>query len=232
MPSPVVPSEFCALTPTPGTDPCEAVKRLFFEQPALLCSLLEYMFDEDGNPTDEFLRDTNPVPVGTVLMHSGLTPPAGFLLCNGQQVSRTTYADLFAVIGTLYGEGDGATTFAVPDLRQKFVAGHDPADVDFAVGFDGGDTDVTLVAANIPPHVHTSSLALNAQTLIHNGAFGIGYNTSFSSQNDHIGDGDNTVGYGVLESIFAELDEINGTQTPTPIEVMPPYMALQMVIKY
>lgn len=54
--------------------------------------------------------------------------PEGFLLCDGQAVSRTTYADLFAVIGTTFGEGDGSTTFNLPDLRSRFVKGKEDSE--------------------------------------------------------------------------------------------------------
>lgn len=64
-----------------------------------------------------------PVPLGTVLMHAGLTAPPGFLLCQGQAVSRTTYAKLFAVIGTYFGVGDGSTTFNLPNLINRFPFG-------------------------------------------------------------------------------------------------------------
>lgn len=63
--------------------------------------------------------------VGTVLDFAGATPPEGFLLCYGQEVSRETYAALFGVIGVTYGEGDGSTTFNLPDLRGRVVAGKD-----------------------------------------------------------------------------------------------------------
>lgn len=57
---------------------------------------------------------TNIIPVGTILPYAGATAPEGYLLCNGQAVSRTTYSALFTVIGTTYGEGDGNTTFNLP----------------------------------------------------------------------------------------------------------------------
>jgi microcystin-dependent protein len=64
------------------------------------------------------------MPVGSVITYGGSTAPTGWLLCNGAAVSRTiTYADLFAVIGTTFGEGDGSTTFNVPDLGGIFVRG-------------------------------------------------------------------------------------------------------------
>lgn len=63
------------------------------------------------------------VPVGIVLWSAGSATPAGYLLCNGAAISRTTYADLFAVIGTTYGAGDDSTTFNLPDLIDKFPQG-------------------------------------------------------------------------------------------------------------
>lgn len=62
------------------------------------------------------------VPAGTVLDFAGSTP-SGYLECDGSAVSRTTYADLFAAIGTTYGVGDGSTTFNVPDLRGRATIG-------------------------------------------------------------------------------------------------------------
>jgi microcystin-dependent protein len=65
------------------------------------------------------------MPSGAVLAFAGATPPPGFLLCDGAEVSRETYKALFDVIGTAYGEGDGSTTFKLPDLRGEFVRGLD-----------------------------------------------------------------------------------------------------------
>lgn len=65
------------------------------------------------------------VPIGTVLDFAGATLPSGYLWCAGQNVSRTTYASLFAAIGTTHGPGDGSTTFGVPDLRGRATFGKD-----------------------------------------------------------------------------------------------------------
>ena len=62
-------------------------------------------------------------PVGTINAYGGATAPDGWLLCQGQAVSRTDYANLFAVIGTSFGSGDGSTTFNIPDLRGEFLRG-------------------------------------------------------------------------------------------------------------
>ena len=58
------------------------------------------------------------LPIGSMLPYGNVNPPAGWLVCDGSAVSRTTYADLFSVIGTNYGEGDGTTTF---NLDRKSV---------------------------------------------------------------------------------------------------------------
>ena len=61
--------------------------------------------------------------IGSIIPYGGTTTPSGWLLCQGQAVSRTTYADLFTAIGTAFGEGDGSTTFNVPDLRETVPVG-------------------------------------------------------------------------------------------------------------
>lgn len=63
------------------------------------------------------------LPAGAVFAFAGNSDPAGALLCNGAAVSRTTYARLFAAIGTTYGAGNGSTTFNLPDLRGRFIEG-------------------------------------------------------------------------------------------------------------
>lgn len=65
------------------------------------------------------------LPVGTIIDYAGASAPDGYLLCFGQAVSRVTYAKLFAVIGTTFGTGNGSTTFNLPDLRGRVIAGKD-----------------------------------------------------------------------------------------------------------
>lgn len=78
--------------------------------------------NDDSIPTTRWVR-ANTVPPGTILPFAGTTVPTGFLLCNGALVSRTTYATLFAAIGTKWGAGDGKTTFKLPDLRKRHLEG-------------------------------------------------------------------------------------------------------------
>ena len=63
------------------------------------------------------------VPAGTLLPFAGTTVPDGYLLCNGANVSRADYANLFAAIGTKWGEGDGSTTFTLPNFNDRFIEG-------------------------------------------------------------------------------------------------------------
>lgn len=99
------------------------------------------------------------------------TPPDGALLCNGAAVSRTTYAALFAVIGTTWGAGDGATTFNLPDLRGYFPRGYDAGrGVDSGRVFASTQADANLAHTHSltdpghthgnsdPGHTHTSSI--------------------------------------------------------------------------
>lgn len=65
------------------------------------------------------------VPPGSVVAFAGPNPPAGWLLCDGGAVSRTTYASLFAAIGTVHGSGDSVSTFNLPDYRGRFLRGQD-----------------------------------------------------------------------------------------------------------
>lgn len=66
-------------------------------------------------------------PVGMVSPFAGTSAPTGWLLCNGATVSRTTYAALYAVVGDAFGNGNGSTTFHLPDLRGRFIRGVDGA---------------------------------------------------------------------------------------------------------
>lgn len=81
-------------------------------------ALLEKLLAENGGG-----GITGGNPVGTVIAFSGLIPPDGYLLCDGAEVKREEYADLFSVIGEIYGSGDGSTTFNLPNLTDKFVQG-------------------------------------------------------------------------------------------------------------
>ncbi len=115
-------------------------------------------------------------PAGVVLPFAGSTAPTGWLLCFGQTVSRTTFASLFAALGTTYGAGNGTTTFALPDLRGRVAAGEDDMGGTAAsrlttagsgvnglvLGATGGAQTHTLTTAQLPAHAHSYIGGANA----------------------------------------------------------------------
>ena len=96
-------------------------------------------------------QHTNPPLPGVIYPYSGANIPDGFLLCDGAAYSRTEYAELFAAIGTMYGSGDGSTTFNVPDLVERVPAG---AGDNHAAGEMAGEETHTLTVAEMPSHRH------------------------------------------------------------------------------
>jgi microcystin-dependent protein len=103
----------------------------------------------NGSGSDPSYQASTSVPAGTIIHVAMNTAPTGYLKANGATVSRTTYANLFAAIGTTFGNGDGSTTFGLPDLRGEWVRGW--AD-DRAV--DTGRTFGSTQAEMIGPHGH------------------------------------------------------------------------------
>lgn len=87
-------------------------------------------------------------PAGAVIAFAGASAPAGWLICDGTAVSRTTYAALFAVVGVSHGGGDGATTFNLPDYRGRFLRGVDNPGT--AAGAAGNDPDAATRTAPQP----------------------------------------------------------------------------------
>lgn len=116
------------------------------------------------------------MPIGAVIDFAGATAPPGWLLCYGQQVSRATYSNLLAVIGTAFGNGNGSTTFNLPDFRGRLAAGKDNMGGSNAgrlnfelssttLGASGGSDRTSLAAGNLPSHTHsgtTGSMNRNA----------------------------------------------------------------------
>lgn len=100
-----------------------------------------------------------PFLVGQVNFFATSSAPAGFLKCSGQAISRTTYAALFTAIGTLYGVGDGSTTFNLPDLRGEFLRC-----LDDGRGVDVGRAVGTAQADSIIGHSHDISYYWNSST--------------------------------------------------------------------
>jgi microcystin-dependent protein len=106
---------------------------------------------------DDYLKDAidNGIPAGIIAGFAGSTEPDGWLICDGRTVSRSTYSDLFAAIGTSHGAGDGSTTFAIPDFRERVMVGRKSGSAEFGtIGQTGGDKTVILSEAQMPHHSH------------------------------------------------------------------------------
>lgn len=96
-------------------------------------------------------------PIGSIIAYGGNTPPDGYLLCDGSEISRTAYSKLFAAIGTTYGTGNGSTTFNLPNLIDRFV--------------EGSNTPGTVKEAGLPNITGESNIGGNApKTVLSSGA--------------------------------------------------------------
>lgn len=94
------------------------------------------------------------MPPGSVIEYAGNVAPSGWLLCDGSEVSRTTYADLFAAIGTSFGTPSSGSVFKLPDHRNRTGRG---VGTGTALGATGGADNVTLASNQMPLHSHTIS---------------------------------------------------------------------------
>ena len=133
------------------------------------------------------------VPSGAVFPYAGASAPSGFILCFGQAISRSTYSDLFTAIGTTYGTGDGSSTFNLPDVRGRAVAGQDDMGGSSAnrltgqtggvdgdtLGGTGGAETVTLLDANMPSGVGIDCNLLLDRSTVDNAANSLIPFTSF-----------------------------------------------------
>ena len=147
---------------------------------------------QDHNPVTkaylvDLLKRMSNVPTGAVLTIAGDKVPEGFLLCNGAAISRTTYAKLFDAIGTLYGDGDGATTFNLPDMRNRFAEGAGTYSVGTAVeaglpnitgtfGLNGADI---AGGGAIVPNVPTLMVTGGSENAVH--CYGFSFDASKSN---------------------------------------------------
>ena len=122
---------------------------------------------------DQFLSSVATPPVGSIMSYGGANAPTGWVLCDGNEISRSTYASLYAVIGTQFGTPSNASLFKVPDLRGRFPLGADnmggtsagrvtDMTADNLAGYSGTETK-TLISDNLPDHQHDMKSTNNDQ---------------------------------------------------------------------
>jgi len=163
------------------------------------------------------------LPIGSILPFAGATIVGDFLLCDGSEISRSTYADLYNVIGDTYGSGDGTTTFNVPNLTNRFIQGSTTAGTveaaglpnitgSFVLGVPVTNTDSPRCASMIARgcfYADSTKDIVGRLTMAQNSstAFDKSATTNFSAQNS---------------------SSIYGKSTT----VQPPALTMQYVIKY
>lgn len=214
-----------------------------------LASTNAYYTNPDGNlavidPTGS-ARYVGP-PVGSVFFHTTATPPVGYLIADGSAVSRATFSALFAAIGTTYGAGNGSTTFNLPNITGRVIAGVDNAGVTLnAAGLGttaiiaavGGSQVNTLTLAQIPTGI-TSSGSNTINVTPPSGRFVITSGNStildFNPQNAagfRVGDNTSTN----TQAVFSGNNTIGVTSNNTSGNAHPnvqPTIVLLPVIKY
>lgn len=163
------------------------------------------------------------MPLGSFMLYSVNTPPYGiWLVADGSAISRATYSDLYTMIGTLYGSGNGTTTFNIPDLRGRFPVGHDPSDVNMQnVGQTGGEKTHTLTVAEMPSHNHGGATGANG--LVTTGASSaVGSNQTYSA-----------MGGGVASAVVGDLHthSIGAQGGGAAHNTLPPFLALTWMFR-
>lgn len=168
------------------------------------------------------------VNTGIIIPWGVASPPSGFLLCDGAAVSRTTYADLFAVVGTTYGVGDGSTTFNVPDLQDRCCQNESPTKTLATTGgantvattgnISGGSLgNTTITVPTLATHEHSFNCTLTNPPFFGGPVPSQGYTTGTTSPS--------TGGGG------AHAHPFSGTFTGDATSVLQPYITMVYIIK-
>jgi microcystin-dependent protein len=194
--------------------------------------------------TEVIIEGGGPTPAdritGEMTMWGGLSAPTGWLLCNGQAVNRAVYADLYAILGTRFGAGDGSTTFNLPNMTDRFPMG---ASGTSPVGTQGGDNDLTLVTANLPPHTHSINHDHDQFTTASGGTHKHGQMTSSNDADGNSttvvrrasGSGDTTTATDGAHTHDVNVPAYTGTSgstgSGTPVDIKPQFAALNFIIK-
>jgi hypothetical protein len=212
--SPIKPADIQATIPSSTGTICEKLQALW-SLATKLSTFWHYAFEADGSVSDDFKNDLNAagvgVPVGGLVFWPLGAIPNGWLAANGAIVSRETYSALFGVYGILYGAGDGATTFQLPNLSDRFPLGYGTR----TIGSIGGATEVELEGGNMPAQNLSVISPVNAILV----AVGSGGSNSTPG------------GTGVDRLPVGEVFNPLGNADPDPVDIMNPYFVGAWIIK-
>lgn len=156
------------------------------------------------------------VYTGVISAFGGSVAPSGWLICDGAAVDRTVYAALYSVIGTSFGTGDGSTTFNLPNLVDRFPIGAGAV----PIGVSAGNASVTLNSGNLPAHTHTISDPGHNHTTL----------APASNVTTGTDPGGVTTG-GTTGTNTTGITATNSTGTGTGFSILPPYQAVNYMIK-
>jgi microcystin-dependent protein len=139
------------------TDTNDKVETIPFKDGQIIYTKDGKTYLDYGTERVELISGGDTIPIASVMPFAEVnsTSPimSDWLLCDGRAVSRTIYSELFSLIGTTYGAGDGSTTFNLPDVKGRVIVGQDESDDDFkTVGAKLGTKEVTLTVAQMPSH--------------------------------------------------------------------------------
>ena len=174
------------------------------------------------------------VPSGSVFCMAVATVPSGYLECNGAAVSRTTYAALFAIIGTAYGTGNGSSTFNLPDLRGEFVRGFDNGR-----GVDNGRSIASSQSSQFGQHNHNVSASSSSSVSDpgHQHSMSVGFFNSLSSggalafRDAGTSNRINNASTGISVSTSTSISQSNRGGTSNSSETRPRSIAMMYIIK-
>ena len=158
---------------------------------------------------------------GVVMPFAGTTIAYGYLLCQGQAVSRTTYSALYSVIGTKYGSGDGSTTFNVPDMRGNIPVGYKSGDSDFGtIGKSGGSKTRSLYALIGNPNGQINQLGFCESA----GSDDVKTKNAFTRRFENLTVNNDT-------SAMSNVTPVVGWEGTAP-SIVQPYVTMNYIIKY
>jgi len=175
-------------------------------------------------------------PAGAIIMYGAASAPTGYLKCDGSNVNRVTYSDLFTAIGTTYGIGDGSLTFGIPNLESRFPIGYDGGSSYALAGTGGAITDTptlsgtnagtAITEAQMPSHTH-DSWGSGWPT----GTWTGGTGTTQSSVTQGSGSLVSTSTLRTLATGSGNTHTHTWTGTSTAVDTVPPYLVVNYIIK-